>query len=109
MQGPRVRSLPKTHGHARQARARLPDGPVLLAVEEREDDLKLLAQVGAHEALHLHEQVVAAGLRRRVILPMSVLHLHDTPQWKRGEKTMGPDQLVWCDRDVPRYPGAPQP
>lgn len=57
----------------------LPDWSILFTVKEREDDLELLPQVRAHEALHLHEQVVAAGLHRGVFLPMSMLHLSDTP------------------------------
>lgn len=56
----------------------LPDRAVLFTVKERENDLQLLSQVGAHEALHLDKEVVAAGLHGGVFLPVSMLHLNDT-------------------------------
>lgn len=60
----------------------LPDWPILFTVKQREDDLKLLSQVRTHEALHLHKEVVIAGLYWGIFLPMSVLHLKDTPNNK---------------------------
>lgn len=61
----------------------LPDWAILFTVEEREDDLQLLSQVGAHEALHLDKEMVTAGLHRSVLLPMSMFHLMiPTPQEK---------------------------
>lgn len=56
----------------------LPDWAILFTVKEREDDLQLLSQVGAHEALHLDKEVVTAGLNGGVFLPVSMLHLNDT-------------------------------
>lgn len=56
----------------------LPDWAILFTVEEREDDLQLLSQVGTHEALHLDKEMVTAGLHRSVLLPMSMFHLNDT-------------------------------
>lgn len=56
----------------------LPDWAILFTVKEREDDLQLLSQVGAHEALHLDKEVVTAGLHGAVFLPVSMLHLNDT-------------------------------
>lgn len=53
----------------------LPEGPVLPPVVDVEEDLKLLPQVGAHQALHVHEQVMRAGRRRRLLLAVAVLHL----------------------------------
>lgn len=56
----------------------LPDWAILFTVKEREDDLQLLSQVGAHKALHLDKEVVTAGLHGGVFLPVSMLHLNDT-------------------------------
>ena len=56
----------------------LPDWAILFTVKEREDDLQLLSQVGAHEALHLDKEVVTAGLHGGGFLPVSMLHLNDT-------------------------------
>lgn len=53
----------------------LPEGPVLPPVVDVEEDLKLLPQVGAHQTLHVHEQVMGAGRRRRLLLAVPVLHL----------------------------------
>lgn len=40
------------------------------------EDLQLLAQVGAHQTLHMDEQVMGAGGRGRLLLTVAVLHLH---------------------------------
>lgn len=39
------------------------------------EDLQLLAQVGAHQTLHVDEQVMGAGGRGRLLLTVAVLHL----------------------------------
>lgn len=57
----------------------LPDWSILFTVKEWKDDLKLLSQVGTHEAFHLHKEVMTAGLHWGIFLPMSMLHLNDTP------------------------------
>lgn len=46
-----------------------------------EEDLKLFPQIGAHQTLHVHKQVMRAGRCHRLLLAVPVLHLQ-----RRGEK-----------------------
>lgn len=55
--------------------AALPDWSILFAIKQREDDFKLFSQVGAHQTLHLNEEMVAACWDWGVFLSMTVLHL----------------------------------
>lgn len=53
----------------------LPEGPVLPPVVNVKVDFELLPQVGAHQALDVDKQVVGASRRRRLLLPVTMLHL----------------------------------
>lgn len=79
----------------------LPDRSILFTIKEWKDDFELLSQVRTHEALHLHKEVVTAGLHWGIFLPVSMLHLYDTPKqtssaWSK--KIMEPHKLVSDDK-----------
>lgn len=63
----------KSKGETRSLR--LPEWPVLSSIINMKEDLQLLAQVGAHQTLHVDEQVMGAGGRGRLLLTVAVLHL----------------------------------
>ena len=52
-----------------------PEGPALAAVVDVEEDVEVLAQVGAHQTLHLDKQVMRARRDGSLFLPVPMLHL----------------------------------
>lgn len=78
----------------------LPEWPVLPSIINMKEDLQLLAQVGAHQTLHVDEQVMGAGGRGRFLLTVAVLHL----QGGKDRVLMTFDRF-YMDRNTLSQPG----
>ncbi len=61
----------------------LPEWPVLSSIINVEKHFELLAQIGAHQTLHVDEQVMSAGRRGRLLLTMPMFHLQ-----RRGQSSI---------------------